>query len=202
MGGTTKGFTIVELVIVIAVLGILGALVYVTYGNAQENARNAQTASAVNAYKDALVQYRLQNNSYPEPTTAGTRVCLGNNYPSSQCWFGAGTSDTTFMTNLQNVTKGQLPMPALPEVTLKGIMYIASSLGNRIDGTTYSNATPIAFLVYSVEGASTKCPVGPVASKPSNGNIYWYSSTPPSNGQTVSAGSGNPAQCWLPLPYK
>ncbi len=197
-----SGFTIVELVIVLLVIGILSAVVYVAYNGAQEKARNAQTASAAKAYKEAFSLYRLQNNAYPEPTTPGNRVCLGNSYPSSQCWFGAGVVDTTFMSNLQAVTGGTLPMPALPNSSnLKGIMYISSSLGNRIDGSSYANATPVAFLVYGVEGSSTRCPVGPVASRPTS-NVNWFSSTPPTNNQTFAASGSNPAQCWVPLPYK
>lgn len=196
------GFTIVELVIVVVVLSILVAVSYITYNGSQQRARNAQTALAVKAYKDALILYRQDNGSYPNPTTAGTRVCLGNNYPSNQCWYGAGVTDTAFMSSLENVAGGKLPMPALPNLTLKGLIYISTTLGNRIDGSTFADATPVAFLVYSVEGDTTKCPIGPLASKPSNGNVYWWSSTAPSSGQSQAPTATNPPQCWVPLPFK
>ncbi len=196
------GFTLIEIMVVIAILAILTAVIILAYNGVQQRARNAQIAATVKEYKDALVLARSQTGSYPEPTTPGTRVCLGNNYPTSQCWFGAGATDSTFMTSLQGVTGGKLPMPVLPNVNLKGVMYVASSLGNRVDGASYAAATPVAMLVYGVEGDNTRCPVGPIASKPNNGNYLWYSATPPASGQTVAAGSGNPAQCWLILPYK
>lgn len=196
-----NAFTIVELLIVISVLGILLTISVVAYNGAQLNARNAQTAAAVKAYKDALTLYYQDNGTYPSPTVAGSRPCLGTGYVGG-CWSTSGVIDTTFMSTLTTTAGGSLPSPALPNITLKGVMYVPQSIGYKVDGASYAAATPVSMLVYSVEGSGTRCPVGPVASKPSNGNSQWFSSTAPSNGQTYAASSGNPVQCWVPLPWK
>lgn len=196
-----KGFTIVELIIVITVIGILATITIFVYNGAQLKARNDQMALAVRAYKDAMSLYKYDNGAYPEPTTAGTKPCMGNEYPTSVCWFGSGTTDATLMGTLETTVGSKLPMPPLPNVALKGIMYMPPSAGYRVDGATYATATPVAMLVYAVENATTTCPVGPIASKPTNGNALWYSSTAPTTGQTVAA-SAYPVQCWLILPYK
>ena len=198
-----SGFTIVELLIIVVVIAVLARIVIVTYSDAQIRARNSQTAVAVREYKDALVLTMQNTGAYPEPTTAGTSPCLGNAYTTTTCWFGSGTVDTTFMANLNKVLGGgSLPMPAMPRVTLKGVMYSPPSKGFRVDGASYAAATPVSMITYSVEGANTACPVGQVASKPSNGNVFWFSSTPPPTGQTYAPSGSNPAQCWLILPYK
>ncbi|MGB3946327.1 MAG: type II secretion system protein [Candidatus Saccharimonadales bacterium] len=83
-GQTTKGFTIVELLIVIVVIGILAAITIVAYGSVQTNAKNKQVISGAAVYNKAVMQYQAETGSIP--TIEG---CLGANYPSSQCWTGA-----------------------------------------------------------------------------------------------------------------
>src|SRR5665647_1926715 len=72
-----RGFTIVELLIVIVVIGILAAITIVAYNGIQARAENATTISTVEAYRKALLQYAIDNGSYP--TIGG--FCLGNQYP-------------------------------------------------------------------------------------------------------------------------
>ncbi|MBP9667831.1 type II secretion system protein [Candidatus Saccharibacteria bacterium] len=193
------GFTIVEILIVVVTITILVAITVVVYGSAQQRARNAQTALAVRSYKDVMQLYWRDNGKYPDPTVAGTSPCLGSNY-SGGCWFTSGVVDTALMTTLKNTIGGKvLPMPAMPNVPLKGIMYVP--IGSvRVDGASFATATSVAMLVYSVEGSSTPCPVGPVASKPSNGNALWFSATPPTTRQTYMDTNSNLVQCWIILP--
>jgi type II secretion system protein G len=60
-----RGFTIVELLIVIVVIGILAALVVVTYNGIQQKARDTERKTDVNALHGQLEAYQAQNGRYP-----------------------------------------------------------------------------------------------------------------------------------------
>lgn len=60
-----KGFTIVELLIVIVVIAILAAISIVAYTGIQNNARNSAAASAAASVRDTAEAYNASNGSYP-----------------------------------------------------------------------------------------------------------------------------------------
>ncbi|MAU34021.1 hypothetical protein CL689_00020 [Candidatus Saccharibacteria bacterium] len=62
---TQKGFTIVELLIVIVVIAILAAITIVAYNGIQASARDASRASSVAALKKGIELYNAENGSYP-----------------------------------------------------------------------------------------------------------------------------------------
>lgn len=61
----SKGFTIVELLIVIVVIGILATLVIVTFSGIQQKARNSQRETDVNALTSHIEAYYAQTGNYP-----------------------------------------------------------------------------------------------------------------------------------------
>lgn len=63
LGG--KGFTIVELLIVIVVIGILALLVITTYSGIQAKARNSQRQTDVQSLQTQLEAFFSQNGYYP-----------------------------------------------------------------------------------------------------------------------------------------
>jgi prepilin-type N-terminal cleavage/methylation domain-containing protein len=65
-----RGFTIVELVIVIAVIGILATIVIVAYSGVQNNANDKAVQSDLRNNADAIENFRLGSatNSYPMAT--------------------------------------------------------------------------------------------------------------------------------------
>lgn len=60
-----KGFTIVELLIVIVVIGILATLVIVTFAGIQQRARDTQRQTDVNAIQGHVEAYYAQTGTYP-----------------------------------------------------------------------------------------------------------------------------------------
>jgi prepilin-type N-terminal cleavage/methylation domain-containing protein len=64
-----KGFTIIELLIVIIIIGILALIGVVAYGNVQESARNSKRQSDISSLHTAIEAYFVQNNNqYPTST--------------------------------------------------------------------------------------------------------------------------------------
>lgn len=60
-----KGFTIVELLIVIVVIGILAAITIVAYNGIQQRARAASASTAVAQAAKKLAVYQVDNSTYP-----------------------------------------------------------------------------------------------------------------------------------------
>ena len=61
----SKGFTIVELLIVIVVIGILATLVIVTFTGIQQKARNSQRETDINALTSHVEAFYAQYGFYP-----------------------------------------------------------------------------------------------------------------------------------------
>lgn len=65
-----RGFTIVELLVVIVVIGILAAITVVAYNGIQGRARDSARMSDINAIRKALEVYKSFNGEYPDENAA------------------------------------------------------------------------------------------------------------------------------------
>jgi prepilin-type N-terminal cleavage/methylation domain-containing protein len=64
-----KGFTLVELLIVVGLIGILIAITVTSYGTIQKKSRNSRRMNDLKAVQNALEQYASDNNGqYPTTT--------------------------------------------------------------------------------------------------------------------------------------
>lgn len=74
-----KGFTLIEMLVVISLIGILASLVLVSYTSTQKQARDTQRKSDLKQYQTALEQYANKNNglypAYPSGTNANGTLC-------------------------------------------------------------------------------------------------------------------------------
>ena len=74
----TKGFTLLEVLLVIAIIGILAAIVIVALNPNKQlgDTRNAQRKSDVNTILNAVYQYDIDNSAMPGTiSTTSTAVC-------------------------------------------------------------------------------------------------------------------------------
>ena len=71
-----RGFTLVEVLVVIAIIGVLSAITVVAYESALESSRDQQRKTDISTIANALNQYYLDNKSFPmtEVSTGGTPI--------------------------------------------------------------------------------------------------------------------------------
>ncbi len=155
-----KGFTIVELLIVIVVVAILATISVVAYSGVQGRAQNIKTMSAVREWSQALQMYKADNDDYPTMVSclgAGYgKGFSGNDATGGECRQDSSTGgyvtvNTTFMNLMTQYIKGA-PTPAFVTGSLsdypwyRGAYFYPGYTGSkdRID--------------YILAGSATNCP--------------------------------------------
>ena len=189
-----RGFTIVELLIVIVIIGILAAITIVSFNGVQQRARNAQTVLAAKSYLSAFQGYLIQNGSYPA-VAATSYYCLGQAAAACTTATGSWVRDATLESALLTVIK-PLPVPSngpgTNATTDPDLGYIPARNATddpKLDGVNSG------FLVYILEGDAS-CSAG----KPASGGWpSFYSNAPTGNHTYYSSGVSS---CWIPLPAK
>lgn len=77
-----RGFTIVELLIVIVVIGILALLVITTYSGIQAKARNAKRQTDIQAIQTQLEAFFSENGYYPSFANLDSSTWVASNLKS------------------------------------------------------------------------------------------------------------------------
>lgn len=116
-----RGFTIVELLIVIVIIGILAAITIVAYNGIQERANFGKSQSDLSALNKAIQLYYADNGNYPSSTSGCTNGWCG--------WDQA--TDDNFIPGL--VPKYIASTPQLPTANASNNTYLYSST----TGTSY-----------------------------------------------------------------
>jgi general secretion pathway protein G len=65
-GKSRRGFTLVEMLLVLVILGVLAAIVYPKVAGRGEQARQTATQSQIAAFKTALDAFEVDNGYYPK----------------------------------------------------------------------------------------------------------------------------------------
>ena len=77
---TSKGFTLVELIIVIVIIGILAAVTVVGYKNQTAKARDSVRLADLDTIKKALELYKHENGKYPANTDTDDGLGVPNSW--------------------------------------------------------------------------------------------------------------------------
>ncbi|MDB5186864.1 MAG: Type secretion system protein [Candidatus Saccharibacteria bacterium] len=120
---TQKGFTIVELLIVIVVIGILAAITIVAFNGVQDRSNDARRQSDIKNVHTIVEKYAADNGSYP--STGGLSIVRSDD----NCF--AGTSQADWVPNVVETLPQSVPNPSKGR-SGQGGCYLYSS-----DGTSY-----------------------------------------------------------------
>ncbi len=117
-----KGFTFIELLVVIGIISILVVMEVFTYTNSQRSARDGKRKADLENIRAALEQYRSANNSYPPISSITFNPSCTANGPLQD----ANTPPNTYIN----------PLPSDPYCQLYTYYYSASSASSSsCDGT-------------------------------------------------------------------
>lgn len=93
-GKQSRGFTLIELMIVVAVVGILATIAYPSYQEYMRKAKRAEGRTALMELLQQQERYMTQNNTYLAVATAGAtstpfKTFSGDRRDAAAYWLGA-----------------------------------------------------------------------------------------------------------------
>ncbi len=133
-----KGFTIIEVLIVLAIAGLILLIVFLAVPALQRNSRNTQRKNQMGGYGSAVSEW-VNNNNGKVPSTAGDVTAI-NNLAAN----GIITEPTAVVTGAQSTALTTLDTMQL----VTGAKCDTTNVGNTIAGSTRNIA-----IRYTIEGS-------------------------------------------------
>jgi len=137
-----KGFTIVELLIVIVVIGILAAITIVAFNGVTTKAENTKTVNSVAAYGKAVTGYAAVNSAYPNfayPCLGSSGTNCGNVTDGTGACTGIGSTNynASFDTAIKTIASS-LPGASTQTMNCNGKSYAGAFYGTTDAGKNAS----------------------------------------------------------------
>lgn len=170
-----RGFTIVELLIVIVVIGILSAISVVAFNGIQKRAELARLTSGIQSYSKSMEAYYVVNGAYP----SFGKGCLGvasdytakDGFTAGACTMTSGSTGSSYDSNLNQALADHLQNP--PSITLSpirvdyggGFVYDYRGVWVETQGTYYqmqywlsgNQTCPYGEKTYNASANATRC---------------------------------------------
>lgn len=197
-----RGFTIVELLIVIVVIGILAAITIVSFNGVSTRAKNTQMIALVESYQKGLAGYFAENSAYPSSVTHN--ICLGTGYKDynsdTKADCGAtnqsyrGSVDTAFNASLAPYLSGSTtgPTASKDEYPTYGDTNVGATLVYDPSATFNGVVTPYR-IMYVIKGVNQDCGLRIAAS-----SYPAYTTTTAKYTYSDSTGGGTTCVVMLP----
>ncbi len=158
-----KGFTIIELIIVVVVIAILAAITITAYRGVTKSAYNTQIISGTKSYYDAIKTYNLVKHTYPKTQREldGQRIamtCLGIGYKNKACGQVTGVNvyeDATFNAQMLAFLKTATNPVSNMTIPVPGESYVGAVYG--IDSTSASSTGYARVIEYALHGKNQSC---------------------------------------------
>jgi prepilin-type N-terminal cleavage/methylation domain-containing protein len=136
-----RGFTIVELLIVIVVIAILAAIVVVAYNGVQNRARSTSAQASAAAARDKSEAYNAEQSTYPAHLADLTGAASTISYYLSGVTIKAGSVD-----------------PTSSDATTVVSYYTCTGGGNKIGYYDFAN-TSVKYLYTGPATSSASCTI-------------------------------------------
>jgi general secretion pathway protein G len=101
-----RGFTFIEILVVVTIIGVLASIGIVSYQSVNEKSRDNKRKADIESIRSALEMYRADNGNYPVslssletdyiqnlPTPPKSTDCTTGDYGHSSCYSPNGCSD-------------------------------------------------------------------------------------------------------------
>lgn len=154
-----RGFTIVELLIVIVVVAILAAITIVAFNGVQQRGRDADRKSGVAAIAKALELYYTDNGEYPV-SSGSTTINSSWSTTADASW---ANLETQLRPYLGNVPDDPKPTPGIPGMSGGGYNYDYYANKSSYCGSAYGQ---MYILVYRLEGTQQNTYIGDCTTNP------------------------------------
>lgn len=156
-----RGFTIVELLIVIVIIGILAALVITTFIGFRERAYNAAIVGGVKQYLTGIQAYYSLYGYYPKTEAEENfepyaLTCLGRGYENDYCGRVSGKhtfEDDVFYQNISEVMGSTSDAIAENVIHVQGETFVGAVYG--IDDVLQGGKGRT--IQYALLGSNTNC---------------------------------------------
>ena len=89
MNKSKKGFTLVEIMIVVVIIGLLAAIAIPAFSLVRQNSENTRFMSDLRTFKDALVMCVLETGDMDQGSSSGTLSPDLSDYVSESQWLEA-----------------------------------------------------------------------------------------------------------------
>ena len=116
-----KGFTLLELLVVIGIIGVLVSLITVSFSNAQKTSRDSRRRQDLVSIQNAMEQYYAANNFA---------------YPAANCSLQSCTALQTYMSN------GVVPTDPLNTTGFQ-YTYVSAASGYTVTANLEKSVTPL-----------------------------------------------------------
>ena len=145
---TDKGFTIIEIMIVLAIAGLILLIVFLAVPALQRTSRNTQIKNDAGSISGAISSYESNNNGTVPTSVGGTgTVNLSG---------GGGTADQQKVGGSTVVSTTQATGVA-PAAGAPALGTIVVYLGHRCDGTVSARAVAVYYSTETSGGQQQQC---------------------------------------------
>ncbi|MDB5168094.1 MAG: exported protein of unknown function [Candidatus Saccharibacteria bacterium] len=152
----SRGFTIIELLIVIVVVGILASITIVAFNGIQTKAANMSKTNEAVAWKKLLEVYKATYDSYPPVPIAD--YCLGSGFPDGDGIAGGECRD--YQLNSPTYTYHENDNAALM-AEIKKVGKLPTGDRTPISGIVgpYMGIWPTGYIIITIlKGGASDCP--------------------------------------------